>query len=356
MTKISLLSVSVLALLAGVIVYNKVIHPPYSASSSTAQKARVLQVSAVVVRPQTIDNSVLASGTLIASEEVDLHSQVSGIITSLNIREGAQVAKGALLVKLFDSDLQAQLKKLQAQKETAEKTEQRLKQLLAINGVGQQEYDNAFTLVKTIDADIDNVKAQIEKTEIRAPFSGVLGLRSVSEGAYLTPATAIASLQKTDPLKIDFAIPEQYASEIRNGDMLQFSVSGFGPKFSAQVFAVEPRIDEDTRTLKVRALVKNTDAKLMAGAFANVDLALAKIDGAFMAPSQCIVPDARSKKVVVAKGGKAEFRVVTTGIRTESAVQITSGLVAGDTIVTSSLLFVKPGMDLKVAVAEKQYP
>jgi membrane fusion protein, multidrug efflux system len=353
MSKITIFAVALVSLIAGIIVYNKVIHPPYTAPSNTSQKARTLQVNAVMARPAAIDNSVLASGTLVASEEVELHSQVSGIITSLNLHEGALVAKGTLLVKLFDSDLQAQLKKIEAQKETAEKTEARMKELLAINGIGQQEYDNALTLVKTMAADIDNIKAQIQKTEIRAPFSGMLGLRNVSEGAYLTPAVTIATLQKTDPLKIDFAIPERYASEIRTGDMLQFSVAGFSTKFSAKVFAIEPRIDEETRTLRMRAFVKNSDAKLFAGAFANVELALAKIDNALMVPSQCVVPDARSKKVVVVKGGKAEFRVVTTGIRTEFSVQITSGIAAGDTVVTSSLLFVKPGMDLNVTVADK---
>jgi|WetSurMetagenome_2_1015567.scaffolds.fasta_scaffold00057_11 membrane fusion protein, multidrug efflux system len=353
MSKTTIAIIAAAALVAGIIIYNKALHPPEKKPANMAGKERVLQVSAVVAAPTILDNNVIASGTLVPSEEVDLHSQISGIITSLRIREGSPVAKGALLVKLFDSDLQAQLEKLNAQLAIARETEERLKQLLAVNGVGRQDYDNALLQVKSLGADIDNIKAQIEKTEIRAPFSGVLGLRNVSEGAYLTPAVTVATLSKTDPLKIDFSIPELYASQVHAGDRLTFTVAGFREKFSATVYAVEPRIDEDTRTLKVRAVVKNPDARLHAGAFANVELALATIDSALMVPSQCVILDVRSKKVVVAKGAKAEMRVVTTGIRTESAVQITSGLSAGDTVVTSSLLFVKPGMDLKVAVSGK---
>ena len=350
MSKSAWIIAAVVALLAAIIVYNKVLHPAYAVPSANAGRSRALQVNAIVARPRDLDNAILASGTLLASEAVDLHAQGSGLITGLYINEGSRVAKGALLIKLFDEDLQAQLKKLQAQRESAERTEQRLKQLLAVNGIGQQDYDNALTQFKAVLADIDNVKAQIEKTEIRAPFGGIIGLRSVSPGAYITPASPIASLQQIDPLKIDFSVPEKYAAGIGRDDPVLFTVAGFSETFTARVFAIEPHIDEDTRTIKVRALVHNAGAKLMPGAFANMQITLKKIDSAIMVPTQCVIPDIRSKKVVVARGGKAEFRTVQTGVRGESLIQITDGIKAGDTVVTSALLFVKPKMDLKIVV------
>jgi membrane fusion protein (multidrug efflux system) len=351
MPKFSSIIAVLLFIVASIIFYNKVINPPYSIASKGPPKNRVLQVNGIVLIPKALDNNILSSGTLVASESVDLQAQASGSITHLNLREGSFVKAGTQLVKLFDDDLQAQLKKLEAQRESDERTESRMKALLAINGVGQQDYDNALTELKGALADIDNIKAQIEKTEIRAPFDGIVGLRNVSPGAYLTPATVVASLQKINPLKIDFSVPEKYAPEIDKGDIIKFTVSGFSKSFTANVFAIEPHVDEDSRMIKVRALVRNPDSKLLPGTFADVEVVLKRIDNALMVPSQCIIPDIRNKSVFIVKAGMAESRVVHTGIRTESMVQITDGLEAGDTVVTSSLLFVKPRMNLNVTVA-----
>ena len=340
-----------LVLIASIIVYNKIINPPYSVAAKGPPKIKVLQVNGIVLLPKPLDNNIISSGTLLASENVDLHPMASGTITQLNLHEGSFVKAGTLLVKLFDDDLQAQLKKLEAQRDADERTEARMKALLAINGVGQQDYDNALTELKGVLADIDNAKAQIVKTEIRAPFDGIVGLRDVSLGAYLTPSTTVASLQDINPLKIDFSVPEKYAAEIAKGDIVKFTVSGFSRSFAARVFAIEPHVDEDTRMINVRALVQNADAKLLPGAFANVEVVLKRIENALMVPSQCLIPNIRNKTIFIAKNGKAESRVVQTGIRTESMVQITNGLEAGDTVVTSSLLFVQPGINLKVTVS-----
>ncbi len=351
MSKIKIVAFTILGLMLCIIIYNKIINPQYADTKGPAIKNKVLQVNGFIVQPRELENSVLTSGTLIASENIDLHAQVSGVITGLNLKEGSFVNKGTLLVKFFDDDLQAQHKKLEAQKETAEKTEKRMKQLLAINGVGEQEYDNASTQLKVVLADIENIKAQIEKTETRAPFSGMLGLKNISQGAYITPATTIASLQQINPLKVDFTIPEKYSSSVGNGDPVKFTVAGFSKTFVAKVSAIEPQVDENTRSIKVRAIVQNNDAKLFPGAFANIDLGLKKINNALMIPTQCIIPDMRSKKVVVVKNGAADFRIVETGIRGDSLIQITKGLNAGDTVVTSALLFIKPKMTLKVTLS-----
>lgn len=350
MSKLTIFFIAVVLLVGGIIIYNKVLHPKEDASASPMKSgaASAISVNGFIVQPKNLENGILASGTLLANEEVELHPDVAGKIIELNLNEGTPVTKGTLLVKLFDADLQATLKKLNAQKETAEKTEQRLKQLLAINGVGQQEYDNAVTQLNGIKADIEFTNAQISKTEIRAPFNGMVGLRNVSLGAYVSPITSIATLQQVDILKIDFTIPEKYSSSINKGDALKFTVDGFIQTFTAKIYAIEPRIDEATRTIKIRALATNNTAKIFPGAFAKIDLGLKNIEGALMVPTQCIIPDARNKKLIVVKNGKANFVKIETGIRNESYIQITNGVEPGDTIVATALMYVKPDVRVRV--------
>jgi membrane fusion protein (multidrug efflux system) len=339
----------VFLLFAGIIVYNKILPPKNAAPAGPAGgPPKEISVSGFIVQPKNLENNIVASGTLLANEEVELHAEVSGKIIELNLNEGSTVAKGTLLVKLFDADLQAQLKKLNAQKETAEKTETRLKQLLGINGVGQQEYDNALTQLNGIKADIEYTQAQVSKTEIRAPFNGVVGLRSVSLGAFVSPSTSVATLQQIDQLKVDFTVPEKYFSSLNKNDVVKFKVDGSDETFTGKVFAVEPKIDEATRTIKARALVQNAKQKLFPGSFAKIDLGLKNIEGALLVPTQCIIPDARNKKLIVVKDGKAEFRKVETGIRNESYIQITNGVETGDTIVATALMYVKPDASLNI--------
>ncbi|MBP6730596.1 MAG: efflux RND transporter periplasmic adaptor subunit [Chitinophagales bacterium] len=350
MSKFTWFIVAIVVLVTGIIVYNKVLHPKQNGPARPAGgPPKAMSVNGFVVQPRNLDNNILASGTLLANEEVELHPEVSGKIIQLNLNEGSPVTKGTLLVKLFDADLQAQVKKLISQKETAEKTEQRVKQLLAINGVGQSEYDAAVTTLAGINADIEYTQAQISKTEIRAPFNGIVGLKNVSLGAFVSPTTTIATLQQVDPLKVDFSVPEKYSSALNKGDAIKFTVDGFTQNFVAKVYAIEPRIDESTRTVKVRGLAQNAGAKLFPGAFAKIDLGLKNIQGALMVPTQCIIPAARDKKVIVVHDGKAEFVKVETGLRNESYIQITSGVEQGDTLVATALMYVKPGSDVKVA-------
>ena len=340
---------ALVVLVAGILVYNKVLHPKeVAAPMGKGGPPKDISVSGFIVQAKNLDNGIVASGTLLANEEVELHPEASGKITALNLNEGTAVSKGTLLIKLFDADLQAQLKKLSLQKEAAEKTETRLKQLLTINGIGQQEYDNAVTQLNNIKADMDLTQAQISKTEVRAPFNGVVGLKNVSIGAYVSPSTSIATLQQIDPLKIDFTVPEKYSSSVGKGDVIKFAVDGSTETFTGKVFAIEPKIDEATRSIKVRALVSNSKTKLFPGAFAKIDLGLKSVTGALMVPTQCIIPEARNKKLIVVREGKAKFVVVETGVRNESSIQITSGIEAGDTIVATALMYVKPDGGVKV--------
>lgn len=307
----------------------------------------VIGASGFITGFSRLSSTINTSGTVLALDEVQLQPEVAGRITYLNIKEGAPVAQGTLLLKLNDAELQAQLKKLQAQLGIAQTNESRLKELLKVNGVSQQEYDATLNNVNNILADIDLVKAQIDKTEIRAPFSGKLGLRNVSLGAYVTPSSVITSLQSAGQLKIDITVPEKYASAIQVNDQLQFRVDGLADPFSARVAAIEPMIDEGTRNIRLRAFIQGNTKGLVPGAFAKVQLQLKDIPDAILVPSSAIIPEAKAKKLIVADSGKAKFVIVETGIRTENEVQVISGIEAGDTVVTSGLLQIKPGTILK---------
>ncbi|GAB4034197.1 efflux RND transporter periplasmic adaptor subunit [Spirosoma jeollabukense] len=304
-------------------------------------------ISGFVVALQRIREDIVSSGSLLAAEQVDIYPEISARITELNIQEGQPVAKGALLVKLFDTDLRAQLQKLQAQADNARRTEERNKQLLERGGISQQEYDIVTTNLRSSLADIDLVKANLQRTEIRAPFSGVIGLRNVSMGAVVSPSTLIARLQQISSLKLDFSIPEKYGQAVHNGSMISFMVDGDSQPSQAVVYAIEPGVEEQTRNLRIRARVNNASTRFRPGAFARVTLTIQN-DQSLVVPTQAVIPQTRTNQVIVVKNGKAVFKDVKTGLRTAGSIQILSGLQIGDTVATTGLLFIKPDAPVKV--------
>jgi membrane fusion protein, multidrug efflux system len=320
--------------------------------ATTAQGAKKQGPSIVqgyIVKTGAVSEPLQMPGTLLPLEETELHSEVSGRVVGLYIKEGSATNAGALLVKLFDGDLQAQLKKLKVQLQIAEKTEERSKELLKINGISQQDYDLTFLQVSNIKADIELLKTNIAKTEIRAPYSGKIGFRNISMGAYITSATIITTLRQVNQLRLQFSVPEKYSAKIATGQMISFSTDGSPQKFLAKVYATESTVSETTRGLNVRCLVQQTNASLIAGAFAKINLDFAKNDRAILVPSQAILPQARGKKVVAYKDGAAVFVDVQTGVRDSANVEIVSGLNVGDTIVTTGLLGMRPNAKIKLS-------
>lgn len=307
---------------------------------------------AVVAESFALNRNVETPGTVLPNESTDLHPEISGRVVSINFTEGSFVQKGALLVKLFDSDLQAQLQKLQVQQQIAQTTAQRQKELLAINGTSQQDYDNASLTVSNIKVDIELMKVNIDRTQIRAPFSGRLGLRNISLGAYVTPATSIANISQVNMVKAEFSVPEKYAAEMTSGRTVQMHTDGNSKKYFATIIASQNTIAAETRNLTVRALVKNADAALKPGAFVQVNVAVGDNAPAIMIPTQAVIPSTRFKKVIVTREGKAVFQNITTGFRDSARVEVLDGLRAGDTVVTNGLLTIKEGMPLKVAVKQ----
>lgn len=306
-----------------------------------------IAIDVSVATLQDYSNSLEASGTVLAGEFVELKPEISGRIVMLNIQEGRQVTEGTLLVKLFDDDLQAQLKKSQSQLKIAEATEKRLKALLAVNGLNQQEYDQALMQVNNVQADIDYVNAQIRKTEIRAPFSGSIGLRSVSKGAYVSPQDILATLQQTGILKIDFVLPENYSSDIRTNSEVKV-VADNGKEFRAKILAVEPQVNTATRNIRVRAVISSAGTGLNPGAFVRVVMDNGVGKKAILVPSNSIIPETRNKKMAVVKNGKVKFAVVETGYRSEDKVEIISGLEPGDTFAINGILFLKPDAEVNI--------
>lgn len=323
----------------------------YSCGSDSGKdkvkKKQSMNVDGFVVQPTLLDLTINVSGTLKSFEETVLMPEVSGRVVEIHLQEGKPVQKGSLLVKIFDGDLQAQLRKLQAQLKIAEQTQKRQEDLLKINGISQIDFDQTVLQVSSINADIDMMKAQIRKTEIIAPYDGIIGLRNISLGAQVSPSTAVATLRAVQQLKLDFSIPEKYSKVVDKGKKLHFTVQGDDQKYEATVIATEIAIDASSRNLKVRALVTSKSSSLSPGKFANVELNLGENSDALMIPTQCIIPQERDKKVIVAKNGKAKFVVVTTGIRKASTIEIVTGLEKGDTVLTTGILFVKPGDAIK---------
>jgi membrane fusion protein, multidrug efflux system len=314
-------------------------------TTPTTQQGRQQQpqkVDAVIVAPQKITESIEVPGTLTASESTEIHPEVSGRLTMLNVREGAYIGKGSVIAKLYDADLQAQLKKLQAQLNIANQTANRLSQLLNIQGISRQDYDMAVLNANNIRADIEIAKTNIARTVVRSPFSGKLGLKEISVGAYVTPQIVIAVIKKTSDLKLDFTIPEKYISEAKPGKMVFFTVAGSDIRHTAKIMATESGITENSRSLNIRSTVVGNDPSLVPGAFANVMLDFAPDYTALMVPTQAVIPQARGKKLIVYRHGIAKFMDVTTGVRDSANVQILSGINAGDTIVTTGLMSVKP--------------
>jgi membrane fusion protein (multidrug efflux system) len=328
--------------------------PKINFSSSPENKNQpagipVLHVSAHIIKPEKLANKVLTSGSVLANEEIELRSEVAGKIASLFFREGSNVNKGDLLVKINDSELQAQLNRVKYNLKLLEDREFRQRQLLEREAISQEDYDFSLNQLNVARSEIELIEAQVEKTEIRAPFNGRIGLRNVSEGSFVNSTTFIAALQNIGQLKIDFSIPERYAGSVKLGDPVRFRVVGTDGVNEAKVYAIEPKIDPLTRTLKIRAIYPNLQRKILPGSFADVELVLDEIDDALMVPSHSIIPELGGQKVFLFKNGKVAEQKVEIGTRTDKQVQVIHGLNENDTLITSGILQLRSGMPVIIS-------
>ncbi len=307
-------------------------------------------VNGVVLKPQRLDNIVRSSGTVLASESVDLVAEAAGRLENISFIEGSHVRSGDLLAKINDDDLQAQLRKTELQIQLASEQEKRQKQLYDKSLISNEQYDISLNQLNTLKADRDNLIASIRKREIRAPFDGIIGLRYVSQGGYVSQTTHIASIQKINPVKIDFSIPEKYAGKVSVGDPVQLSNDETKLQFTGKLYAIEPKIDPTMGTLQLRAICDNKSEKLFPGAYVQIELKLKQINDALMVPTQAVIPVLKGQMVLIRKNGVVVSIPVKVGIRTTTNVQIISGLSEGDTVITTGIMQLRPGMPVKVTI------
>lgn len=305
---------------------------------------QALPVSIYIVNPGGLTDRIVATGTVMANEQVILSAEVAGRITSINFNEGNEVKKGAVLVTINDAELLAQLEKVKYNLKLAEEREQRSRTLLQKEAVSQEEYDRVLTDLNTVKSEASLIQAQLEKTRVIAPFTGTIGLRQVSVGAFVTPGQRIATLTQLKPVKIDFSIPERFAQSVTRNSKINFTIEGTNNKYEADVYAVEPAIDPETRSVSVRAMYPNRSMELRPGSFARIEFELNHMQDALQVPAQAIIPELGGYKVFRYSGGKALQTAVTVGIRTSEMVQITSGLNEADTVITTGILQLRDGL------------
>ena len=313
-------------------------------------KNKSISVNGIVVKTEIFDNNLSLSGSIEANEQVEIRSEVSGIVEGIYFNEGTNVSKGQLLFKVNDIELRAQLGQVNTKENLAFENERRAKLLLEKEAISQEEYDIARADLKLAQAQSQLIKAQIAKTSVRAPFSGKIGLRSISPGTYITPSLLVATLVNVGKLKITFSIPEKYANEVKMNATISFTVSGSSEKYEAKIYAIEPEVQIATRTLQVRAIAENKTGKLLPGTFANVELPLDVIKDAIVVPTEAIIPVQNGKKVFISNMGKAKEIMVETATRTDASIIVLSGLKAGDTLITSGVMSIKDDAPVKVKI------
>ena len=351
-------TIILIVIVLGVILYPKIKPMFISGSGSKTGSAagaqgmrgggQPLLASGYVIVPTQMNELIYSTGSLIPDEEVELSFEAAGKVVGIFFKEGTRVKKGELLAKINDRPLQAQLLKLQAQRKLSEEREFRQRQLLDRDAISRESYDQVATELQSLEADILLVLARISETELRAPFDGIVGLRMVSEGAFATTQTKIVQLVKISPLKIEFSIPERYAGEVTPGYPITFVIDGIQKSFTAEVYAVAPKVDVDTRTIVARAYYPNKNEELKPGRFASVRALLSKIENTISVPTQAIIPEMEGEKVFIIKNGKAKEVKVTLGLRTESHVQIQKGLNFGDTLLTTAILQLRQGIPVQL--------
>lgn len=349
------LSVITLIVIIGIILYPKLKHTFFPGSGTEATSGmkmggggQPLFANGYVVVPVQMNELIYSTGSLIPDEEVELAFETSGKVVGIYFDEGKRVSKGQLLAKINDKPLQAQFLKLQAQLKLTKEREFRQRQLLDRDAISQESYDQVVTERQSLEADIMLIEARISETELRAPFDGVVGLRKISEGAFATTQTRIVSLIKIQPLKVEFSVPERYAGEISPGFPVSFVIDGISETFTANVYAVDPKVNMDTRTIMVRALYPNHDQELKPGRFASVRALLSQIDNTIAIPTQAVIPEMEGEKVFIYSNGKAKEVKVTLGLRTESHVQVRTGLHFGDTLLTTAILQLRQGIAVQL--------
>jgi len=325
---------------------------PGGGAGGSASRGGQLPVNGTIAKPSYLTSGIRSAGSLLANEEVDIVSKVPGKVTGVFFKEGSRVKKGDLLVKIYDEDLQAQLRRSEIQEKLLAEKLERQRVLLEKDAVSRESFDQLQTDYNVILADMNLLRVRIAETEVRAPFDGVIGFRYVSEGTYVQPSVKIAHLIDPSTLKLQFAISEKYISENLMGKRIAFETEGYKEEFFATVYAIDYRIDETTRTIGLRARYNNRDGRLVPGMFASLTLITDEKQNAIQVPTESIVPEMNEKKIWVVNNGRASLVPVVTGTRTATMIEVLSGLSAGDTVLTTGLMQLRDNMPVRVNITD----
>jgi len=309
-------------------------------------------VEVFTIKQEDVPRLIEIPGSIIPAEEVQIFSEITGRVRKINFKEGQRVSKGALLIQVDTDVLRATRHQLMVQLDLATKDETRKKALLAAKGISTEEYERSASALASMKAEIELLDVQVSKGGIVAPFSGRIGLRRISEGAYISPTTLITSLVQDDVVKVEFSISEMYAAAVKPGQTITFKLENADKEYKGKVYAFEPFVDAGTRMMTIRAELKN-DGKLIPGTFVAVEYDLGMEKGAMMIPAESVVPVLKGQKILVVRNGKVEEVPVRVGIRTSDKVQVMGDLKEGDQVLTSGLLAVRPGMPVTIKNAQK---
>ena len=352
MKRKSIIVLLIIVLVVGGMIFYRITTNKEKAAAQNGRPAgrSEMKVYGQVVQGQPFSDYLSLSGSIEADEQIEIHTEVSGIVESINFSEGGRVSQGQPLLRINDAELQAQLAQAQTRNNLAAENERRAKLLLEKEAISQEEYDIASADFRTAESQIQLIKAQLSKTVIRAPFSGRIGLRNISKGSYVTPATVIAQLVNTNRLKVSFSIPEKYANRVKVNNQVKFNVQGVQGEFTAKIYATEPAVEANTRTLLVKAITTNNSDNIIPGTFANIIFPLETLENGLLVPAEALIPVQNGKKLFVMKNGSANEVMVETGARTDEDVLITSGIQAGDTVLTSGVMSLRNGSKVNVTL------
>lgn len=334
--------------IVGLVLYPKLKPEQQGPQVAQEQTRTILPVEAKIIRPQRIENIIKVTGAILANESVALKSEISGKVERIYFQEGQRVKKGDLLLSINDDEIVAQLERLKYTQKLNEDIEYRQRQLLDKEAISREEYEIALTTLNTTLSDIKQTEARLAKHKIYAPFDGIIGLRQVSEGSYISPSDLVANIYSINPIKIEFSVPGKYSPMVNKGDTINFTIEASDQVFIGTIYAVEPKIDPRTRTLQIRAICRNDEELLIPGQFANINYILDVLPNALMVPSESIIPEMNSHMIFTYKKGVVNEEEISIGMRTDTDVQVISGIHPGDTVITTGILQVRPGMPVDI--------
>lgn len=319
-------------------------------SPSRTQTNKAFPVRGLIMQPRPVSKHYVSSGTCNANESVILKAERAGRIEKIHFTEGTSVSKGQILITIDASELQAQKKVLRAQLQLSGKKLERAKELAKIEAISEEELEELMYAYEQLEAQMSEIDASLSKAIIRAPFSGQLGFREKSLGAFVNVGEEIVELVSNNPIKITFPIPEKFIGIIKAGDSVDIKIRNQAPR-RLPIQDLSPTIDPSNRSFTARVFMNNKDASVLPGTFAEVSLEVYNSQSALLVPTDAIIQKLGGEELFVVQNQKAVTQKVSTGIRNENFIEIKNGLSLGDTVIISGILSLRENTAVKASIA-----